>query len=356
MVDNYEYDDVPIPYPQQGANAPQGQPQQAVPQPYQQFQPQDYAQQPYQQPYDQGQYAQQQNGQHSQPTGQQYYAPQDYQQPAQQYQYQAPPYQPPQYQPYQPYQQQPTQEPTPQPQYQQPQPEAMLNLSGLAVAGLVLGIIAIAGAFVPIVNNFSFFIGLVGLVLSIVGLVRINKGKSRGRGLAVAGIVSGVVSVVVVLAVQAACVAMINSASTNYSRSPGSAATSSSSSSSASAAASSSSAQSAYEVAIVEAAAVSDYEGKPAITVTFSWQNNSDKTASFATTFRPKCFQNGVQLENAIVLDGADGNYLTDVKPGSGTTVQLSYLLTDSSPVEVEVYGMFDYSGDPLDSMTFTVA
>jgi hypothetical protein len=74
--------------------------------------------------------------------------------------------------------------------------------SGLAVASLVLGIVAAVSSFMPIVNNASFFIALVGLVLGIVGLVGVNKGTRAGKGLAIAGIVLGVVSIVVVLASQ----------------------------------------------------------------------------------------------------------------------------------------------------------
>ncbi|HMS23898.1 MAG TPA: DUF4190 domain-containing protein [Candidatus Saccharibacteria bacterium] len=39
----------------------------------------------------------------------------------------------------------------------------------------------------------AFFVPLVGLVLSIIGLVQVNKKKEKGKGLAIAGIVSSVV-------------------------------------------------------------------------------------------------------------------------------------------------------------------
>lgn len=114
-----------------------------------------------------------------------------------------PPQQNPQNQPQQQYQQ------TPQPQYQQaqyqqqyqqnpyqqpghpgqPVPDYMQmhryqqhpdRWNGLAIAGFVC----------------SFFIAILGLILSIVGLVKINQTKEKGRGLAIAGIVISVVSMV----------------------------------------------------------------------------------------------------------------------------------------------------------------
>ena len=84
--------------------------------------------------------------------------------------------------------------------------------SGLAVAGLVLGILAIAGSFLPIINNLSFFIALIGGVLSIIALVGALRGKHTAKGMSIAGVVLAVVSVVVVLATQSAYSAALKSA------------------------------------------------------------------------------------------------------------------------------------------------
>ncbi len=74
--------------------------------------------------------------------------------------------------------------------------------SGLAIAGMVLGIIAILLSFLPIINNLSFFLAIVGLILSIVGLVKANKGTGAGKGMAIAGIVLCVISFAAVLGSQ----------------------------------------------------------------------------------------------------------------------------------------------------------
>ena len=74
--------------------------------------------------------------------------------------------------------------------------------SGLAIAGMVLGIVAILLSFLPIINNLSFFLAIVGLILSIVGLVKANKGTGAGKGMAIAGIVLCVVAFAAVLGSQ----------------------------------------------------------------------------------------------------------------------------------------------------------
>lgn len=74
--------------------------------------------------------------------------------------------------------------------------------SGLAIAGFILAILAILGAWMPILNNVSFFFAVIALVFGIIGLVGIKKGKRVGQGLAVATIILSVIAGVVVLATQ----------------------------------------------------------------------------------------------------------------------------------------------------------
>lgn len=59
----------------------------------------------------------------------------------------------------------------------------------LALTALVLGVLAVAGAFVPFLNYATWFVGIVGMTFGVVALLR----RSRGRGLAVgATILSGI--------------------------------------------------------------------------------------------------------------------------------------------------------------------
>ncbi|WP_402464163.1 DUF4190 domain-containing protein [Isoptericola aurantiacus] len=88
---------------------------------------------------------------------------------------------------------------TPFPQAPAPAPA---RSNGLAVAGFVTGLVSLVLCLVPILNNLVFLTALVGLVLAIVGLVKTRRGAPR-RGLAIAGIVLSVLAGIGVLASQA---------------------------------------------------------------------------------------------------------------------------------------------------------
>ena len=168
--------------------------------------------------------------------------------------------------------------------------------SVLAIVGLVLAIIALLVSFVPIVNNGAFVLGLVGAVFAIVGIVQTGKGKRRGRGLAVAGLVIAVLSVVIVLVTQSMYSAAIDSVTDGAQ--PTQAASSSSSQAASDGAATGSSSSSAdysnmapgqsvdldnglsVSVDKVEAG-LSNYDGSKVTQVTVTYKNNGSSNASF---------------------------------------------------------------------------
>ncbi len=116
-------------------------------------------------------------------------------------------------------------------------------------------------------------------------------------------------------------------------------------------------AESSYAATIDAMTVGTDYEGKPAIIVTYSWTNNSDDAMSAAAALSMKCFQNGVQLETGIVTSDIDSDgYMAEVKPGAGTSFQLAYLLDDETDVTVEVSELISFSDDLLAEQTFSVA
>ena len=71
--------------------------------------------------------------------------------------------------------------------------DAGVSKSGMAIAGLILGIIALITSWMPFLNNMSFFIALVGVVLAIVGVVSTVKGTHSGKALAIVAIVINIV-------------------------------------------------------------------------------------------------------------------------------------------------------------------
>lgn len=111
-----------------------------------------------------------------------------------------------------------------------------------------------------------------------------------------------------------------------------------------------------YGVTIDSSQVGTDYDGKPAIVVTYTFTNNSDKATSFMVAVSAKAFQNGVELGDALVVDGVDSQPLmSDIKPGATITVQDAYLLADQSEVTVEVSELFSLSDDLIATQVFTV-
>ncbi|WP_164983913.1 hypothetical protein [Cellulomonas endophytica] len=79
--------------------------------------------------------------------------------------------------------------------------------SGLAVAALVLGLLALLGCLVPVLNVGSVGLGLAALVVGVLAIRRLVPGVT-GKGMAVAGIVTGVVGALVAAAMWIALVAL----------------------------------------------------------------------------------------------------------------------------------------------------
>ena len=69
--------------------------------------------------------------------------------------------------------------------------------SGMAKASLVLGIIAVCTSFIPIINNGAFIVGVLALIFGIIALFK--KGK---KGRAIAGLILGILSIVITLSLQ----------------------------------------------------------------------------------------------------------------------------------------------------------
>lgn len=115
-------------------------------------------------------------------------------------------------------------------------------------------------------------------------------------------------------------------------------------------------ASSKYAVTIDGSTVTTDYEGKPAIIVDYTFTNNSDDATSFAVACSQKAFQNGVQLETAVVLDDLGNGYLAEIKPGATTSARKAYSLADESDVTVEVTELISFDDTILAEATFPVA
>lgn len=114
----------------------------------------------------------------------------------------------PQYQPEA--QQQPPQQPVyqaPAPAYQ-PAPAANNNSNGISIASLVCGILGLVGAWFPIVQYFTFVLSILGIIFGVKGRKTAPQGKT---GLATAGMVLGIISVALSL-IGIICICALGSA------------------------------------------------------------------------------------------------------------------------------------------------
>lgn len=87
------------------------------------------------------------------------------------------------------------------------------HLSGLGVSALVLGIIGIVFSFVPIINNICLVLGILAIIFSGCSFHSTGKnGNKRGRGMVIAGLVLGILSIVITLCMQASFSNSLNKA------------------------------------------------------------------------------------------------------------------------------------------------
>ncbi|WP_349863757.1 MmpS family transport accessory protein [Leifsonia sp. WHRI 6310E] len=98
--------------------------------------------------------------------------------------------------------------PAPDQQYAAPAPEK--SGSGLGIAALILGILALIGAFIPFLNYGAWVLGLIGLILGIVALVQKNKKKGTALTGTILSGVAIVLSIILSIVYTAAFASAVN--------------------------------------------------------------------------------------------------------------------------------------------------
>ena len=114
----------------------------------------------------------------------------------------------------------------------------------------------------------------------------------------------------------------------------------------------------AYHVKILDAARTEDYNGTPAIVVDFEFTNNANKAKSFMVSTNATAFQDGVELDMAIIGDESvydAGLAQKLIKPGVSLIVQEAFVLASDSPVEIEVTKLISIGNDTVLTKTFNV-
>lgn len=97
------------------------------------------------------------------------------------------------------------------PPYSGQAPPRPSGSNGLAIAGFVLGLLALLTSWIPLLNILSIIIGVLGVILAAIGLAKAGKIGS-GKGLAIAGLVLGTLAVVFSIVVNVAFVDAVDDA------------------------------------------------------------------------------------------------------------------------------------------------
>ncbi|WP_307982665.1 DUF4352 domain-containing protein [uncultured Senegalimassilia sp.] len=171
-------------------------------------------------------------------------------------------------------------------------PTSRPSKSGLGIAGFVLGIIALATSFLPIINNFSALLAAIGFALALIGTVLCVKGRKSGKGLSITGVAMNVIAFVVVLATQSMYSSAIDDAFSGTSVAPQPAAhqpattapASDEAADDAQAAAAGSSITLKNGLVLTVDGVVTglqNYDGSPITQVSVTYQNNGSSQASF---------------------------------------------------------------------------
>lgn len=77
--------------------------------------------------------------------------------------------------------------------------------SGLSLAGMVLGIVAICLCWIPLLNYISFILGILAVIFGIIGIV-----KKKSKGKAIAGLVLGLISIYMIYSMYWAVGKVVN--------------------------------------------------------------------------------------------------------------------------------------------------
>lgn len=106
-----------------------------------------------------------------------------------------------------------------------------------------------------------------------------------------------------------------------------------------------------YKCVIKGAKETKDWQGKDAVIVTYEFTNNSDSAISFDGALTDKLYQDGIELELAVLSDEEDAKLFdtADLKPGITKEVKKAYLLRNKdSEIEVEVQETFSFNDDMI--------
>jgi uncharacterized membrane protein len=203
----------------------------------------------------------------------------------------------------------------------------------MAITSLVIGIVALLTSFVPIINNASFFLALLGLVFGLVGLVATVRGTRHGKVLAVVALLLNVIAMAAVLVSQSAYSAAIDEV-TNGPAVTATSSTAGSSTASSSEPAASTDLAPGTAVTLANGLTVSvdsvqtgltNYDGSAVTCVNVTYTNNGSSSASFNELDWKGQTANGVQSYTTYYSDEQNGLSAGTLAAGGTVSGTLSF-------------------------------
>lgn len=93
-----------------------------------------------------------------------------------------------------------------------------------------------------------------------------------------------------------------------------------------------------------------NYDGKPAVKITYAFTNNASEPESFDMALSDNVYQDGIGLEDAFFTgEDEDMGFDVKIKPGVTKEVRKTYLLkNETSDLEVEISEFISLSNDKL--------
>ncbi len=80
--------------------------------------------------------------------------------------------------------------------------------NGMGVAALVVGVVSLVLAILVITSPFAFILGIIAIILGAVGMSRASKGVATNRGQALAGLLTGLLSILLAIVVGASLIGL----------------------------------------------------------------------------------------------------------------------------------------------------
>lgn len=71
--------------------------------------------------------------------------------------------------------------------------------NGLGVTALVLGLLGMLFGLIPILGVIAFPLGVFAIIFGFVGMRRASKGQADNKGMAIAGLITGVLAVILAI-------------------------------------------------------------------------------------------------------------------------------------------------------------